>query len=132
MFASLAISVISFSLLFRSDPIRPAVVHCLAMTRLQRHMLSDRREDLDKSIFSFHRIDTPPPNLLVVTRSNYLHALFILAFALLTRSKLSKQPEDAIYACQISPPSSKPASRGIRILAPCSHDGAGECVGILG
>ncbi|KAH9069414.1 hypothetical protein EDB83DRAFT_476646 [Lactarius deliciosus] len=89
-----------FSLLSRSDPIRPSVVHCLAMTRLQQHMLSDRWEDLDKSIFHFTESILLPPNLWLEHGQIILQALFVLTFALLTRSKLSKQPEDAIFAAK--------------------------------
>src|SRR6266702_2493776 len=85
----------------RSDPSRPVFVLFLAMTRLKRHMLSSQREDLEKSILRFtesillplrSRLD--PHGLLI------LQALFLLSLALVMRSTLSKQSEDAIYAAK--------------------------------
>ncbi|KAI9441129.1 CHAT domain-containing protein [Lactarius psammicola] len=88
------------SILPRSDPRRHSAVYYLAMTRLQRHMRSNQREDLDKAILHFTE------SLLLATRSwlGYgqlvLTALFQLAFALFERSQVSNQPEDAIYAAK--------------------------------
>ena len=88
----------SLSILSRSDPRRSKFVLSLALNRLERHILSNQMEDLDKSIV--HLTET----ILLVPRScpehgpMILQALFYLAKALVMRSKVSKQPEDAIYA----------------------------------
>ncbi|KAH9040402.1 CHAT domain-containing protein [Lactarius pseudohatsudake] len=82
----------------RSDPLRPAFVFGLAITRLKRHRLSNQREDLEKAIYHLTELILFLPSSWLEHSPIVLRALFFLAFALLKRSKASNQPEDAIYA----------------------------------
>ncbi|KAI9458193.1 CHAT domain-containing protein [Lactarius psammicola] len=84
----------------RPDPLRPAFVLGLAMTRLRRHRLSDQREDLERAIFHLTELILSLPCSWLEHGPIILRALFFLAFALLKRSKVSNQPEDAIYAAK--------------------------------
>jgi CHAT domain-containing protein len=74
----------------------------LAITQLERHTLSNQRDDLDSAIVHFtESILQPPLSWLQHARqraSLILVALFYLARALLLRSKVTKQPEDVISA----------------------------------
>jgi hypothetical protein len=67
----------------------------VASNQLNRHVLSNQREDLDRAIFHFTEsiLQLPLQHGPVVFGS-----LFSLASALVLRSNVSKQPEDAIYA----------------------------------
>ena len=63
--------------------------------RHSRHRLSNKREDLDKAIFySTESILLPPISLQIGS----IITLFLLADSLVMRSKVSRQPEDVIYA----------------------------------
>ncbi|KAI9441130.1 CHAT domain-containing protein [Lactarius psammicola] len=88
------------SILSRYNPRRHTSVYSLAMTRLQRHMRSNQREDLDKAILHFTESLLLPPLRWLEYGRMVLTALFHLAFALLKRSKVSNQPEDAICAAK--------------------------------
>jgi CHAT domain-containing protein len=68
------------------------------MTRLQRHALSNQREDLDKAILHLTQSILLPPSLWKEHGPMILIALFFLALALIRRLVSSKMPEDAIYA----------------------------------
>ncbi|KAI9435386.1 hypothetical protein BJY52DRAFT_1390525 [Lactarius psammicola] len=83
----------------RFDPRRHLIVYLLAMLRLLRHMQSNQREDLDKAILHFTE-SLLVPCLWLEDGRDILTALFLLAFALLKRSKVSHQPEDVIYAAK--------------------------------
>ncbi|KAI9429151.1 hypothetical protein BJY52DRAFT_1200656, partial [Lactarius psammicola] len=84
----------------RYDPRRHLTVYLLAMLRLQRHMQSNQREDLDKAILHFTELLLLTPRSWLENGRLILTALFYLAFALVQRSRVSNQPEDAIYAAK--------------------------------
>ncbi|KAI9452977.1 CHAT domain-containing protein [Lactarius psammicola] len=84
----------------RSDPCRHTYVHRLAILRFQRYLWSNQREDLDKGIFHITETLLLAPLLWLEYDRLILTALFDLALALLKRSELSNQPEDAIYAAK--------------------------------
>ncbi len=68
--------------------------------RLRRHELLNQREDLDKFIFHLTEGILLPPHSWLEIGPMILCALFTLAQALARRSKMSNQPEDAIYAAK--------------------------------
>ncbi|KAI9441131.1 CHAT domain-containing protein [Lactarius psammicola] len=71
------------------------------MIRLQRHMRSNEREDLDKAILHFtESLLLAPHSWLEYDGQLILTVLFRLAFALIKRSEVSNQPEDAICAAK--------------------------------
>ncbi|KAH8995801.1 CHAT domain-containing protein [Lactarius hatsudake] len=84
----------------RADLSRPIFVLSMAMTRLEQHMLSNQMEDLEQAIVHLTESLLLPPHSWPEHGPNILEALFFLAFALLRRSEVSKQPEDAIYAAK--------------------------------
>ncbi|KAI9452595.1 CHAT domain-containing protein [Lactarius psammicola] len=84
----------------RFDPFRHLSVYCLAMLRLQRHMESNEREDLDKAILHFTEALLLAPLSWPEHGPMILQVLMLLAVALLKRSKVSNQPEDAIHAAK--------------------------------
>ncbi len=88
------------SISFRPDPSRPIFVLGLAMTRLKRHMLSNQREDLDKTIVHLTESLLLPPRSWLEHGPLILQALFLLSLALVMRSALSKQSEDATCAAK--------------------------------
>ncbi|KAI9452967.1 CHAT domain-containing protein [Lactarius psammicola] len=88
------------SLSSQYDPLRLSSVIGLAITRLEQHVLSNQREDLDKSILHLTESILLPPRSWTEHPLMILQALFLLAFALLRRSKGLNQPEDATYAAK--------------------------------
>ena len=70
----------------------------MALARLERNMLSNQMEDLDKSISHCTEAILPPPHLWLDHGPMILRTLFLLASALFQRSMASKLPENAIYA----------------------------------
>ena len=79
----------------RSDPHRTLNVYRMALYQFQRYIQSNKREDLDKAITHYtESILLPWPR----RRPFILSALFSLANALILRTFVSKQPEDAICA----------------------------------
>ena len=88
------------SILPRSDPRRPETVLSLACMRLHRYTLSDQRPDLDNAIVHLTESTLLLPIPWLQHSSFILQALFSLAGALLRRSTVFKQPEDAIYAAK--------------------------------
>ncbi|KAH9017633.1 CHAT domain-containing protein [Lactarius pseudohatsudake] len=84
----------------RADLSRPIIVLGMAMTRLEQHMLSNQIEDLEQAIVHLTELLLLRPHSWLEHGPNILEALFFLAFALLKRSELSKQPKDAIYAAK--------------------------------
>ncbi|KAH9033972.1 CHAT domain-containing protein [Lactarius deliciosus] len=81
-----------------SDPRRISYLLLMASRKLLRHTKSNQKEDLDKSIF--HSIESIllAPHLWLECKSLIFPAVLILANALLVRSVVSNQPEDAIFA----------------------------------
>ena len=67
----------------------------LALLRGQRYLLSNQREDLDTAIVNFAESILLSP---LSRGPSILEELFLLATALLLRSEVSGQPEDAICA----------------------------------
>jgi hypothetical protein len=86
------------SILPRSDPRRLICMISLAVMRLRRLALSNQREDLDKATVHLTESILLSPLLWLQHGPIILSTLFALARALLLRSNLSKQPEDAICA----------------------------------
>jgi CHAT domain-containing protein len=80
----------------RSDPRRPLFVCGIALGQFLRYRLLNQREDLDKAIVNFTDSILLSPLSWLQHDSIILNALFLLASALLLRSDMSKQPEDAI------------------------------------
>ena len=70
----------------------------LASKRLNRCILSNHREDIDKAIVLLTELILLSPLSWLQHSSIILAALFSLATALLLRSHVFKQPEDAIFA----------------------------------
>ena len=70
------------------------------MTQLQRHTLSNQKEDLDKAILYFTKSILFPPRSWLAHGPMILEALFLLALALVKRLVVSKLPEDVICAAQ--------------------------------
>ena len=82
----------------RSDPRRPLRLCSIAFGQVRRHLRSNQREDLDKAIVNFTESVLLSP-LSWLQNGSKIHAtLFLLAYTLFLRSKVSKQPEDAICA----------------------------------
>jgi CHAT domain-containing protein len=86
------------SVSFRLDPYRPKLILGMAVSLLKRHMLSNLREDLDKSLVHFTESILLPPSSWLEHRPLALQALFLLSLGLIMRSSLSMQPQDAIDA----------------------------------
>ena len=86
----------------RSHPIRLSYIVTLGILRLQRYMLSNQKEDLDKSILHLTESILFPAWLWPwqVHGPKILETLSLLAFALVKRSRMNKLPEDAIYAAK--------------------------------
>ena len=82
----------------RSEPRRLQYVLTLGSKRIERYELSDQREDLDKAILHFSESILLLPLSWLQDGPIILRAFFCLAYALLKRSNMSKQPEDAICA----------------------------------
>ncbi|KAH9057680.1 CHAT domain-containing protein [Lactarius vividus] len=81
-----------------SDPLRIPYLLFLASRKLLRYMQSNQKEDLDKSIFHWTELIRFAPYSLLEYKSLIFPAFLILANALLKRSMVSNQPEDAIFA----------------------------------
>ncbi|KAH9170833.1 CHAT domain-containing protein [Lactarius sanguifluus] len=84
----------------RSHPLRPARIYDLALERLDRHKLSNQKEDLDKAILHFTESIFLQPRSWPGTKPNILRILYNLAVTLNKRSNGSKQPEDAACAAK--------------------------------
>ena len=74
------------------------IVFRLALEQLKRFNLSNQREYLDRAIVHLTETILLPPLSLLQHAPIILHALFLLTDVLLMRSKVIKQPGDAIYA----------------------------------
>ncbi|KAF8270880.1 hypothetical protein EI94DRAFT_1698508 [Lactarius quietus] len=88
------------AILSRSDYRRPFYLYGLTRRRQVRFLLSNQGEDLDKSICHFTESILLPLSWLE-HGPIFLEAFFLLAGALLMRSKASNKPDDdAIYAAK--------------------------------
>jgi hypothetical protein len=99
-----------------SHPRRPLIHFHIALDHYHRYPLSNQMEVLDNSIFFFTESILLPPHSWLQHGLLILEALFFLTDALFLRAKVSKQPEDAIYATkytfsifEISPMKSPPS-----------------------
>ncbi|KAF8265304.1 hypothetical protein EI94DRAFT_1804545 [Lactarius quietus] len=81
-------------------PIRLLFISTLGILRFHRYMLSNQREDLDKSIVHLTETILFPSRSSQVLGSKIIQTLSFLARALLTRARVNKLPEDAIYAAK--------------------------------
>ena len=90
----------ALSIISRSSPLRPVIAYCLALAGLKRHMQSNHKEDLDESIFYFSESILHPSHTWLENGTTIFNTLLNLARALLRRTIVSKQPEDAIYAAK--------------------------------
>ncbi|KAI9449759.1 CHAT domain-containing protein [Lactarius psammicola] len=86
--------------LSRYDPRRQSYVRHLAILRLQRYILSNQMEDLDKAILHFTESLLLAPLSWLENGQQILTAFFQLTLVLLKRSTLCNQPEDVIYAAE--------------------------------
>ncbi|KAF8265306.1 hypothetical protein EI94DRAFT_1804547 [Lactarius quietus] len=84
----------------RSHPNRLTLVYDLASARLRRYILSDQKEDLDKAIVHLTESILSSPRSWIGHGPGILQALFLLAFALVKRSRVYRMPEDAIHAAR--------------------------------
>jgi tetratricopeptide (TPR) repeat protein len=75
-------------------------LYALAIERLDRHFLLNQREDLNKSIHHLTGSILLPPFWWLPHGPLILQAFLDLALALLSRSLVSNQPEDAISAAR--------------------------------
>jgi CHAT domain-containing protein len=82
-------------MLSQSDPL---IVFDMAFEQFHRYAESHQMEDLDNSIFHFTKSILLLPLSWLLNGPIIVHALFFLAYALFMRSKVSKQPGDAIHA----------------------------------
>ncbi|KAH9014462.1 CHAT domain-containing protein [Lactarius hengduanensis] len=84
----------------RSDPRRIRILIGMAAMRIRRYEFSSQREDRDKSILHETEAILLPPRSWLGQDPNILEIFFALALALVNRSKVFRQYEDAIYAAR--------------------------------
>ncbi|KAH9032353.1 CHAT domain-containing protein [Lactarius deliciosus] len=84
----------------RSDPQRIRILIGMAAMRIRRYRFSNQREDRDKSILHATEAILLPPRSWLGQDPNILETFFALALALVNRSKVFRQYEDAIYAAR--------------------------------
>ncbi|KAH9170782.1 CHAT domain-containing protein [Lactarius sanguifluus] len=84
----------------RSDPHRIRVLIGMAAMRTRRYRFSNQREDRDKSILHETEAILLPPRSWLGQDPNILETFFVLALALVNRSKVFGQYKDAIYAAR--------------------------------
>ncbi|KAI9452962.1 CHAT domain-containing protein [Lactarius psammicola] len=84
----------------RSHPLHPARIFDLAMAQLDRHKLSNQKDDLDKAILYLTELIFLQPRSRPEPKPNILLILYNLAVALNKRSNESNQPEDATCAAK--------------------------------
>jgi CHAT domain-containing protein len=88
------------SALPRCHPLRPLCTSHLASRFLERYELLDQKDDLDKSILYFTESLIFPPLSWLAHGTMILTVLSTLALSLLKRSRVFKEPEDAISAAK--------------------------------
>ncbi|KAH9009099.1 CHAT domain-containing protein [Lactarius deliciosus] len=84
----------------RSDPQRIRILISMAALRIRRYEFSSQREDRDNSILHETEAILLPPRSWLGQDQDILEAFFTLALALINRSKVFHQYEDAIYAAR--------------------------------
>ncbi|KAI0289899.1 CHAT domain-containing protein [Multifurca ochricompacta] len=87
-----------FSRIPRSHPVYTACIHLLAILRFERYLLSEQKEDLDKSIVHFTEAIFLPPSWGFYL--NVVQVFFQLILSLIRRSEKFKLPEDAKCAVE--------------------------------
>ena len=88
------------STLPRDHPLRPNCVRLLGVKLLARYGESNQKDDLDKSIIHLTESLLFSPLSWLTPGPAILDVLYYLALSLSERSRVSKEPEDAIYAAQ--------------------------------
>jgi hypothetical protein len=92
----------SLSGLPQSHSVHLPLLYNLDAAQLIQYTMSNRREDLDKAILHFTQSILLPPHFWLRhgPSTRVLQALSFLSYALVKRSVLSNQPEDAICAAK--------------------------------
>ena len=91
---------LQLSALPRYHPFRPIYAISLCNGLLERYQLLTQKDDLEKSIYYLTESLLFPP-ISWLARGPMIHnALFNLALSLSERSRVAKEPEDAIYAAK--------------------------------
>jgi CHAT domain-containing protein len=110
--ADISQSQLELSALPRYHPLRPIYARHLALQLLERYKLSNHKEDIDKSILHLTESLLSSPRSWLEHGPKIVEFLFILAVSLLMRSRVSKEPEDAIsaakYLCLLRGPAHAP------------------------
>ena len=89
------------SALARHHPLRPITASLLGFWLLVRYALLNQRDDIDKAILCLtESLLLSPLSWLAHGRPLMLVVLYHLALSLFKRSKVTKEPEDAIYAAK--------------------------------
>jgi hypothetical protein len=84
----------------RYHPLRPRCAGLLAVQLLERYNLSNQKDDLDKSIRYSTEALIFSPRSWPAHGPKFVEVLISLSLALLCRSKVSKEPDDAFYAAK--------------------------------
>ena len=82
----------------RYHPLRPICASLLGFQLLKRYELSNQREDIDGSILSLTESLLSPPGSWLAHGPTIIEVLYHISLSLITRSRVSKEPEDANYA----------------------------------
>ena len=85
------------SALPRYHPLRPICASLLGFRLVKRYELSNQREDVDRSILYLTESLLSPPGSWLAHGPTIIEVLYHISLSLLIRSRLSKEPEDAIY-----------------------------------
>jgi tetratricopeptide (TPR) repeat protein len=91
---------LELSALPRYHPLRPRCAGLLALRLLKRYVLFDKKEDIDKSIIYLTESLLSPARSWLAHGPRIFNILYFLARSLLVRSRVSKEPEDAISAAK--------------------------------
>ena len=89
-----------FSALPRYHPLRPNQAFHLASQLLERYDLLHQKVDIDKSILFLTESLLSPPHSWLAQDPTILEVLYNLALSLAERSRVSMEPENAIYAAK--------------------------------
>jgi CHAT domain-containing protein len=98
--ANIEQSSLQLSALPRSHPLRPIWTYSLARALSHRYQLLNQKDDLDKSILYFTESLLLSPLSWLAHGQAILGVLSQLALSLANRSRVSRKPEDAIYAAK--------------------------------
>ena len=98
--AAISKTRLRLSALARYHPHRPLCASLLALHLLARYELSNQKDDLDKSILHLTESLLFPPLSWLEHGPVLFDMLCYLALSLYNRSRVSKEPEDTIYAAK--------------------------------